>query len=130
MGECDTTVDDVLNSKKKPESQFSKARRLIETALAKGPVLSADMMQMAEEEGISFKTFKRAKDELGVISYQRGRQWYWELPIDVEYRECPSEGQEGQRPNLVLLSNVSSINPDNSRICQGDRSVGQRRGTG
>ena len=62
-------------------------------------------MQMAEEQGISFKTFKRAKEELGVISVKRNGKWYWELPIDVEYRECPQEGQEGQSTALVPLAN-------------------------
>ena len=110
LGECNATVDEVMGGKPKQESQFAKAQRLIETALANGPVPAADMKQLAEEEGISFKTFKRAKEALGVISYQRGRLWYWDLPIDVEYQECtPSEGQnssEGQVTALVPLSRV------------------------
>ena len=107
LGECDITTDEILSGKPKQESQFAKARRLLETALAKGPIPAADIMQMADEEGISFKTFKRAKDALGVISFRRNGQWYWDLPIDVEYTECPPEGQntqEGQVAGLVPLS--------------------------
>lgn len=96
LGEYDITIDELLNGKKKPESQFARARRLIETALANGPVLSADMMQMAEEQGISPKTLNRAKDALGVISVKRGERWYWELPIEVEYSVVGQEGQHGQ----------------------------------
>jgi len=110
LGECGATVDEVMGGKPKQESQVAKARRLIETALANGPVPAADMEQLAEEEGISFKTFKRAKEALGVMSYQRGRVWYWDLPIDVEYEVCTtSEGQnasEGQDAALVPLSQV------------------------
>jgi hypothetical protein len=110
LGECDATVDEVMSGKPKQESQSAKARRLIETALANGPVPATDMEQIAEEEGISFKTFKRVKENLGVISYQRGRLWYWEIPIDVEYEDCTSSeaqnGSEGQVMALVPLSQV------------------------
>jgi len=61
LGEHDITIDELLgNKKQQPEGQFSKARRLIETALANGPVPAVDMMQMAEEQGISAKTLHRA----------------------------------------------------------------------
>jgi len=107
LGECDATIDEILSGKPKPESQFTKARKLIETALSKGPVAAADMEQMAGEQGISYKTFKRAKEALGVISVQRGRQWYWEMPIDVEYTECSSEVQTTA---LVHLNNCEPKN--------------------
>ena len=110
LGNCDATIDEVMSGKPKPESQFAKARRLIETALANGPVPAADMEQLAEEEGISFKTFKRVKKNLGVISYQRGSLWYWEIPIEVVYEDCTtSEGQnssEGQVTALVPLNHA------------------------
>jgi hypothetical protein len=96
LGDCDATVDEVMNGKSKPESQFSKARRLIETALANGPVLSVDMEQAAEEQGISPKTMNRAKSALGVISAKHGSQWYWEIPIVVEYTDVSQDGQHGQ----------------------------------
>jgi len=96
LGECDITIDEMLSGVKPPESQFAKARRLIETALAGGAVPAADMMQRAEEQGISPKTLNRAKDALGVISVKRGTQWYWELPIDVEYTVVNEDGQHGQ----------------------------------
>lgn len=111
LGDYDITIDELLGGVKKPESQFARARRLIETALRSGAVPAADMMQMAEEQGISFKTFKRAKETLGVISFQRGRVWYWDLPIVAEYEECKSEGQdasEGQvrHTGRVLLTTL------------------------
>lgn len=110
LGDYDITIDELLGGKKQqqPESQYAKARRLIEAALSNGPVPAADMEQLADEQGISFKTFKRAKEALGVISFQRGRVWYWDLPIVAEYEECTSEGQdvsEGQTTALVPLSN-------------------------
>jgi len=98
QGECDITIDELLGNKKKPESQFAKARRLIETALTRGPVPAADMFQMAEEEGISPKTLNRAKDVLGVYSYKQGNNWYWDFPIvvEAEYTDVSQEGHHGQ----------------------------------
>jgi len=91
LGECDATVDEVMNDKPKPESQFAKARRLLETKLAHGAVPAVDIMQMADDEGISFRTFKRAKDALGVISFKQGGQWFWDLPVEGGYREAEQE---------------------------------------
>jgi hypothetical protein len=98
LGDYDIGIDELLGNKTKqePESQFTKARRLIETALAGGAVPAADMMQRAEEQGISPKTLNRAKDALGVISVKRGVQWYWEIPIEVVYTDVSQDGQHGQ----------------------------------
>jgi hypothetical protein len=74
LGDCDATVDEVMSGKPKQESRFAKARRLLETKLAHGAVLAVEIMQIADDEGISFKTFKRAKEALGVISFRRGGQ--------------------------------------------------------
>jgi hypothetical protein len=108
LGDCDATVDEVMSGKPKQESQFAKARRLIETKLAHGAVAAIEIMELAENESISFKTFKRAKDALGVMSFRRNGQWYWDLPINVAYEECPPEqgqsAQEGQATALVPLA--------------------------
>jgi hypothetical protein len=96
LGDCDITTDEILSSKPKAENRFAKARRLLEQTLAHGPVLAVEIMQLAEEEGISFKTFKRAKDALGVISVKRGGQWYWNLPVDVVYEDDINDDQSKQ----------------------------------
>lgn len=96
MGEYDINIDELLNNRAKPDSQFAKARRLLETALARGPVAAVEIMQTAEEQGISAKTLHRAKSALGVISIKRGGQWYWDLPIFAEYTDVSQDGQHGQ----------------------------------
>lgn len=96
LGEYEITLAELLFGSKtdsKPESQLFKARRLIETELTGRSVPAADMMQMAEERGISPKTLNRAKSALGVLSVKRQGQWFWELPISVDYEVC----QDGQR---------------------------------
>ena len=96
-GDCDTTIDEVLGNKRKPESQFAKARQFVEITLANGPVLAIEIMEMAEEQGISLKTLNRAKDALGAMSVKQGAQWYWILPVDVEYTEVSQDGQDSQQ---------------------------------
>jgi len=96
LGEYDVTIDEMFNGIKKPESQFTKARHLIGTEMTSRPVPAADVMQRAEEQGISLKTLNRAKDALGVISIKRGNRWYWELPIDVEFTVVREDGHHGQ----------------------------------
>ncbi|MDL2232381.1 AAA family ATPase [Ruminococcaceae bacterium OttesenSCG-928-L11] len=97
LGERDIGIDDLLSGKSyQPENQFSKARRLIETTLRNGSVPAVEIMQAAEEQGISPKTLNRAKSALGVISIKRQGKWFWELPIDVEYTVCDEDGQHGQ----------------------------------
>jgi hypothetical protein len=97
MGDCDTTIDEVLGRGKKPESQFAKARRFLETTLADArPVPAVEIMQMAEEQGISPATLNRAKDALGVLSTKRGTQWFWVLPIDVEHTDVTQDSQHYQ----------------------------------
>jgi hypothetical protein len=55
LGEVDISIEELINGKKQePENQVTKARRLIKTALANGPVAAFEMMQRAEEHGILF----------------------------------------------------------------------------
>jgi hypothetical protein len=108
-GSYDITIDELLGGKKQqPESQFSKACRLLEIELAKRPIPATEIMEMAEERGISAKTLHRAKSDLGVISTKKGDQWFWELPVDVEYVEVESEksqhGQDGHYPQEAALT--------------------------
>ena len=119
LGEYDINIDEILGGVKKPESQFAKARRLIESSLANGPVPAADMEQMAEEQGISPKTLNRAKSALGVISAKRGGKWYWVLPIEAEFSEVSQDGQDGQHGHDGQGSKNSQYSQDVAQGGQG-----------
>jgi RecA/RadA recombinase len=107
LGECDATVDDVMSGKSaKPESQFAKARRIIETMLADGyAVASKDIIEAAESEGISYKTLNRAKSELGVITSKHSDAWYWQLPIEAKFTESESVSQDVCDEQKLLVGN-------------------------
>jgi hypothetical protein len=111
LGDCEATIDDVMSGKPKTEGRLSKASRLLRETLAHGAVAAAEIELLAEREGISFKTFKRAKEALGVVSVKRGGQWFWNMPIIVDCEDVQEEqsgqggqtGQEGQANALVPL---------------------------
>jgi hypothetical protein len=118
-GEYDISVDDVMNGKRQ-ENQFAKARRLIGTALRNGAIPAVDMELMAEEHGISMKTFNRAKSALGVISVKRGGQWYWEIPIEIiytEFSEDSQDSQHGQDGHATAMTALTIFN--NTQITEG-----------
>lgn len=109
-GEYSITVDELLGGKKpQSEGQFVKARRFIEKVLTSGSIAAADIMQQAEEQGISAKTLNRAKSALGVISIKQGGQWYWQLPIDVEYIRCDEDGQDSHDGHADNMTNLAIL---------------------
>lgn len=111
LGEYEITLEELLSGRGRQvrtESQFARARLLLETELAAHPAAAADVMQRAEEQGISAKTLNRAKAALDVVSTKRGGRWFWELPVVVEYTECTDNqdgqgGQDGRAPPVTTL---------------------------
>jgi len=47
--------------------------------LGNGPLPAKDMLALAERDGHKWATVKRAKEQLGVESFQEGEAWYWKL---------------------------------------------------
>jgi archaellum biogenesis ATPase FlaH len=111
FGECDVNVDDVMSGKaQKPESQFTKGRKIIESFLLDGyEVASKTIIKAAEEEGVSYKTLNRAKSELGVITIKRSDGWYWQLPIEAEFKDENQGGQDSQDGQKCPLTTLSIL---------------------
>ena len=63
--------------------KFFSAKALVETELARGPVLVADLLAEGEARGISQTTLGRAKRDLGVRLFRPtfGGPVQWALPI-------------------------------------------------
>jgi len=102
-GECNATVDDVMRKNTAKTSQSDKAERIILTALSDGTEIAAnELFAEAVEKGVSSKTLKRAKSDLGVISTKRGDSWYWRLSIEAKFTET-QQGQEGQNTRMTSL---------------------------
>ena len=79
LGECSATVQDVMSGKSdNKENPSSIAKQIIVEELYDGSEVAATtMLALAKEEGISEKTLKRVKSELGVVSVKRADGWYW-----------------------------------------------------
>jgi hypothetical protein len=81
----DLFAEDLYNKKKnkgrpaeKRDSVKSEIQRLLESG---EPMLSIELEQkVCEITGCSIRTLKTAKEDLGVESYQSGRQWFCRLP--------------------------------------------------
>jgi hypothetical protein len=79
------SADDALAPKDGRSSEdLEKAKDIIRCALAQGPVLQRDIVGHLEAELISRKSWRNAKDKLGVKSRRREDgsknppwEWYW-----------------------------------------------------
>ena len=101
-------IDDLFsNSQNERGSQLDRAKLFIRTILANGAVEAEKIVKMAEEQGISPRTLKRAKSELGVNSVKRNDKWYWEMPIETQfviYEQERQGSQECQPKHMVPLA--------------------------
>ena len=69
------------------------AEEFLLTALKDGPVASTEIVSLAEAQGISKSTLDRAKQKLGVMSYQHEKHWYWKLPSSSPDSQTPKDFQ-------------------------------------
>lgn len=56
------------------------AAMLISRMLASGPIPASQAMKTVSDKHISERTIKNAKKILGIVSFRRNGQWFWELP--------------------------------------------------
>ena len=52
---------------------------LIRSQLSEGDTESEMMLNILKENGISERTARRVKEDMGVTAYQKNRKWYWSL---------------------------------------------------
>lgn len=94
----------------KRKTQQGKAVEWLVAQLQNGPVPQKELEQRGEEEGISFRTLKRAKEEIGVKSRKRKEGWYWELPMQGDHNS--PQQNAGLLGPLGLLDGKSDTEPD------------------
>lgn len=75
-GYCETSVDELLAGKGSLLSKTTQAENLLRELLSDGEILSDEVMSRASELGISERTVKIAKQNLGVKSFRKGGKWY------------------------------------------------------
>ncbi len=78
IGEYNITADDLLSGSSKGAKKKA-AVDFLENLLADGQVAQTEIMKLAEENDISQKTLRNAKETLDIKSKKVGNQWYWKL---------------------------------------------------
>jgi len=80
-GKSDATAGEVLAPEPSPEevSSVEEAVMFLQEALSDGPIKSAVIDGQRRALGISERTLKRAKQQLGVKAVRRGEGWYCSL---------------------------------------------------
>lgn len=108
------SANEIEGDLKLDNSKIDKAIELLEQELQRGPRLAAELQVAANRNNVGKRTLYRAKDELGLVTYQEGRAWWWAkasqcpqpeakpLPPPTVYRFDSSgqlmPGQEGAQP--------------------------------
>jgi AraC-like DNA-binding protein len=72
------------------ERKLARAIAFLRKHLASGPVKTKELEQAAEECGISSRTLRRAKEEVGVLATKQGPDWSSSLSQDGQ------DGQDGR----------------------------------
>ena len=80
LGDYEIMADEVLGGIAPKVNKMELAKRMLrELALASNAVLSNEIFDMADEQGISKRTLENAKKELGIRARKINNSWYWEL---------------------------------------------------
>lgn len=80
LGDYEITVDEVLGGITPKANKLEQAKQLLrELAETSNAVQSNEIFEMADEQGISKRTLKNAKKELGIRAKKINNSWYWEL---------------------------------------------------
>ena len=80
LGDYEITADELLGGVTPKANKKERAKQLIyELAETNNVVKSEDIVNLAEEKGISKRTLENAKKELGIKGKRIGESWYWKL---------------------------------------------------
>ena len=79
LGVCDATVEDVLNGSGHVQTKTMQMEDALRQMLTQS-IPAEEVLRRAKDLGISERTLKIAKKNLGVLSEKRDGQWYWYLP--------------------------------------------------
>lgn len=81
-GYCDATVDDVLSGSCGAQTKTAQMESVLREMLSSGPVASDEIISRAKEMGVSERTVKIARQNLGVKSEKIGGKWFATLDAD------------------------------------------------
>lgn len=77
LGTSSITVDELLGFEQVKRNSLEEAKSLLLAMLSDGRQESKVIFEEAQQRGISERTVKTAKKELGIESLQEGKRWYF-----------------------------------------------------
>ena len=100
-------ANEVEGDSKLDARQIDKALELLEDELERGPRLAAELQVAANKVNVSKRTLHRAKDELGLVTYQEGRAWWW-----AKASQCPQpEAKPLPPPSVYRFDSSGQLLP-------------------
>jgi putative DNA primase/helicase len=105
------------------KSAVAGARDFLEEVLSDCPIWSKDIQAQAKEADISWRTVRRAGDEMNIIK-QKGAEgrWYWKLPRQ-------SSANSSKLSNMSNLSSLDKLDNMPSEMASGTFERAQMGGT-
>jgi hypothetical protein len=100
------------------DSERERAAELLADLLADGPLPATEVSRRAVEAGVSARTLKRAREDLGVEAHKVGRPgepgfWVDNLPkVASETRRVPTAGLGTLRGNLAPFEPTAAVEDD------------------
>ena len=99
------TIDELLSGKVDKETAAGNAKDFLMKTLAGGnAVLSDEIFEMADEQGISERTLNRIKKEVGARSFKKDNKWFWTINSD----STKAEKQDCQQ---IHIENLAALTP-------------------
>ena len=83
-GFCDTTASELLSTNGPSITKTEQAEKLILEMLESGEVASDELLRRSSALGISERTLKIAKQNLGVSAIRRGDHWYVQIAEPIQ----------------------------------------------
>ena len=83
-GFCDTTASELLSTNGPSITKTEQAEKLILEMLGSGEVASDELLHRSSALGISERTLKIAKQNLGVSAIRRGDHWYVQIAEPIQ----------------------------------------------
>ena len=74
------SAQDILMGTEPRLRRLDRAAEWLDALLSAGPILAAEAERRGSNTGFAPATLRRAKTELGAVSYREGTGWMWRLP--------------------------------------------------
>ena len=82
LGTCHKKLEDVLSGMAESRTKREQAGEKIRSLLKEAAMPSNQVFEILGRMGISKRTTKMAKEDVGAISYRNNKSWYWSLKND------------------------------------------------